>query len=433
MEEKSKTVYVAMCGDIIHYGHINIINEAAKLGKVIVGLHTDEVVASLMRLPVLNYEERKQVIENIKGVSEVTPQDSYDQTANLLKLKPDYVVHGTDWCQGPDKYLRDRAEATVKEWGGQLVDIPYTEGVDLDKLNELILSMGTTDVRRAALKKMLRIRKHLTAMEAHNGLTGLIVEKTAVQKNGQSKEFDIMWISSLCDSTSKGKPDIELVDVTSRLNTINEIMEVTTKPIIVDGDTGGKIEHFTYTVKSLERVGVSAIIIEDKVGLKKNSLFGTEAKQMQDTIEGFCEKIRAGKAAQVTSDFMIVARIESLILNMGMEDALERAKAYIQAGADGIMIHSIDKSGEEIFEFCRQFNQFETRVPLVVVPTAYNQIPEQQLYDAGVNIVIYANHLIRSSYKAMKACAETILNHERSYECNDMCLSIKEILTLIDA
>ncbi len=429
---ETKTVYVAMCGDIIHYGHINIINQAAKLGKVIVGLHTDEVVASLMRLPVLTYEERKQVIENIKGVSEVIPQTTYDQVPNLRKLKPDFVVHGTDWCQGPDKYLRDRAEEAVKEWGGKIVDIPYTEGVSLDKLNDLILRMGTTDVRRAALRRMLAIRKHLTVLEAHNGLTGLIVEKTRIQKEGHSREFDAMWISSLCDSTAKGKPDIELVDVTSRLNTINEIMEVTTKPIIVDGDTGGKIEHFTYTVKSLERVGVSAIIIEDKVGLKKNSLFGTTAKQTQDSIEGFCEKIRAGKAAQVTEDFMIFARIESLILKQGMEDALARAKAYIAAGADGIMIHSIDKTGEEIFEFCHQYNQFPNRVPLVVVPTAYNQIYEQQLFDAGINIVIHANHLIRSGYKAMQACAVNILEHERSYDCNDMCLSIKEILTLID-
>ena len=353
---KKNTVYVAMCGDIIHYGHINIINQAAKLGEVIVGLHTDKVVASLMRLPVLTYDERKKVIENIKGVSKVIPQDTYDQVPNLVKIKPDYVVHGTDWCQGPDKYLRDRAEEAVKAWGGTIVDIPYTEGVSLDKLNDLILRMGTTDVRRAALRRMLAIRKHLTVLEAHNGLTGLIVEKTNIQKEGHKREFDAMWISSLCDSTAKGKPDIELVDVTSRLNTINEIMEVTTKPIIVDGDTGGKIEHFTYTVKSLERVGVSAIIIEDKVGLKKNSLFGTKAKQTQDTIEGFCEKIRAGKASQMTKDFMIIARIESLILNQGMEDALNRAKAYIEAGADGIMIHSIDKTGEEIFEFCREFN-----------------------------------------------------------------------------
>ena len=427
-----KLVYVAMCGDIIHYGHINIIEQASKLGEVVVGLHTDRLISSVMRLPILNYEERKRVIENIKGVSRIIPQDTLDQVPNIEQLKPDYVVHGTDWCTGPDKYLRDKVEEKVKEWGGVIIDIPYTEGVSLDKLNDLIVHLGTTDVRRGALRRMLSIHKHVRVLEAHNGLTGLIVEKTKVNKNGKEVEFDAMWMSSLCDSTAKGKPDIELVDVTSRLNTINEIMEVTTKPMIVDGDTGGKIEHFTYTVKSLERVGVSAIVIEDKVGLKKNSLFGTGASQTQDSIESFCEKIRAGKEAQVTNDFMIFARIESLILKQGMEDALKRAKAYIEAGADGIMIHSIDKTGEEIFEFCKQYNKFENRKPLMVVPTAYNSIYEQDLYDAGVNIVIHANHLVRSAYKAMSTCAKTILEHERSKECDDMCLSIKEILTLVD-
>lgn len=428
----NKLVYVAMCGDIIHYGHVNIINKAAKLGEVVVGLHSDEVVSSLMRLPILSYEERKRVIENIKGVSRVIPQETLDQVPNLRLIKPDYVVHGTDWCQGPDKYLRDRVVEAVKEWNGQVVDIPYTEGVSLDKLNDLIVHLGTTDVRRGALRKLLAVHKHVRVLEAHNGLTGLIVEKTKMNENGKVKEFDAMWVSSLCDSTAKGKPDIELVDVTSRLNTINEIMEVTTKPIIVDGDTGGRIEHFTYTVKSLERVGVSAIIIEDKVGLKKNSLFGTGAQQTQDTIEGFCEKIRAGKRAQVSSDFMIFARIESLILKQGMDDAIARAKAYIEAGADGIMIHSIDKSGQEIFDFLKIYNQFENRRPLAVVPTAYNSIYEQDLYDAGVNIIIHANHLLRSGYKAMSQCALNILQNERSKDCDDMCLSINEILTLID-
>lgn len=421
-----------MCGDIIHFGHINIIEAAAKLGEVTVGLWSDEVVASVMRLPVLSYEERKRVIENIKGVTAVVMQNSKDQSENIKALKPDYVVHGSDWCSGPDAVFRNYAEQALNEYGGQIIDVPYTEGVSLDKLNELILSLGTTDVRRSSLKRFLNAGRKLRVMEAHSGLTGLIVEKSQVVKDGKIHQFDAIWESSLCDSTSKGKPDIEVVDVTSRLNTINEIMEVTTKPVIVDGDTGGKIEHFTYTVKSLERVGVSAVIIEDKVGLKKNSLFGTGAQQTQDSIENFCDKIRAGKAAQATSDFMIFARIESLILNQGMEDALTRAQAYIAAGADGIMIHSIDKTGEEFFTFAKAYNQFEHRKPLVIVPTAYNTIYEQDMFEAGADIIIHANHLIRSGYKAMDACAKTILNSERSFEANDICLSIKDILTLID-
>ncbi len=428
-----KTVYVAMSGDLIHHGHINIVNHAAQYGKVMIGLHTDEAVASYWRVPFLSYNERKKIIENIKGVDSIVPQDTFDQLPNLKKYKPDYVIHGDDWKEGPHKLQREKVINILQEWGGELIELPYTKGINLDKIQDLVHGLGTTtDMRRAALRKALNIKKHLRVLEAHNGLTGLIVEKTYVENDNGITQYDAMWISSLCDSTAKGKPDIELVDLTSRINTINEILEVTTKPIILDGDTGGKIEHFIYTVRTLERIGVSAIIIEDKIGLKKNSLFGTEAGQKQDSIEDFCKKISVGKKAQVSKDFMIIARIESLILNCGMKDALDRANAYIEAGADAIMIHSIDKSGDEIFDFCNYYNQFEKRVPLVVVPTAYNQIYETQLFDAGVNIIIHANHLIRSAYKAMSDTALTILENGRSYEVNDKCLSIKEILTLID-
>lgn len=426
-------VYLAMSGDIIHHGHINIINEASKLGKVIVGLHTDEVIASYWRIPILDYNQRKCIVQNIKGVYDVIEQDTLNQVPNILKIKPNYIIHGDDWVKGSQRELRDEVIAVLNQWNGQLIEVKYTEGISLDRLDEALNTLGTTsDMRRKKLRKLINIKKHLRVLEAHNGLTGLIVEKTKKLENGNLKEFDAMWISSLCDSTSKGKPDIELVDVTSRLNTINEILEVTTKPIIVDGDTGGKIEHFIYTVRSLERVGVSAIIIEDKIGLKKNSLFGTEVEQTQDSYDNFCKKIKAGKESQITEEFMIIARIESLILKQGMEDALNRAKAYINAGADGIMIHSIDKSGDEILEFCKHYSNFSNKVPLVVVPTSYNQIYEKQLYDVGVNIVIYANHLIRSGYLAMLNTANTILEKGRSFECDKDCISIKEVLTLID-
>ncbi len=426
-------VYVAMSGDLIHHGHMNIIQKASELGDVIIGLHTDEAVASYWRVPFLSYEERKSIIENIKGVSEVVPQEVFDQVPNLLKYKPRYVVHGDDWKEGPHKAQRERVIEILKDWGGELIEIPYTKGVSLDKVQDLVHGLGTTtDMRRAALRKTIHVKKHIRVLEAHNGLTGLIVEKSKIENENGITQFDAMWVSSLCDSTAKGKPDIELVDLTSRINTINEILEVTTKPIILDGDTGGKIEHFIYTVRTLERIGVSAIIIEDKIGLKKNSLFGTGAGQHQDTIEGFCNKIRAGKNSQVTKDFMIIARIESLILGQGMEDALKRANAYIEAGADAIMIHSIDKTGAEIFEFCKKYNEFQNRMPLVVVPTAYNQIYEKDLFEAGVNVIIHANHLIRSAYQAMNKTAYTILENGRSLETNDQCLSIKEILTLID-
>jgi len=427
-----KTVYVAMSADIIHQGHLKVINEARNLGDVIVGLHTDDVIRGYWRNPIMKYEERKEVVSNIKGVISVVPQDSLDQVPNLIEIKPDYVVHGDDWLEGSQKELRERVIDSMKEWGGELVEVPYTHGVSISKLDEELMQIGITpQMRMKSLKELIYAKKPVRILEAHNGLTGLIVEKTKVEKDGKIKEFDGMWISSLCDSTAKGKPDIELVDLTSRLNTINDILEVTRKPIIVDGDTGGQIEHFVYTVKTLERLGVSAIIIEDKTGLKKNSLFGTDVTQTQDTIEHFSDKIRAGREARATSDFMIISRIESLIAGAGMDDAITRAKAYIEAGADGIMIHSKEKDGKEIVEFCRRYNEFENRVPLIVVPTSYNFMKEDELVELGINVIIYANHLIRSAYPAMVNTAKSILENERSKEASINCMPIKEILTLI--
>jgi phosphoenolpyruvate phosphomutase len=427
-----KKVYVAMSADIIHQGHLNVLNKARKLGDIIVGLHTDDVIRGYWRNPVMKYEERKEVVSNIKGVELVIPQDSLDQVENLKKFKPDYVLHGDDWKEGAQKELREKVISAIKEWGGELVEVPYTKGVSISKLDEELAQIGITpQMRMKSLKELIYSKKPVRILEAHNGLTGLIVEKTKVEKEGKIKEFDGMWISSLCDSTAKGKPDIELVDLTSRLNTINDILEVTTKPIIVDGDTGGQIEHFVYTVKTLERLGVSAIIIEDKTGLKKNSLFGTDVIQTQDTIEHFRDKIRAGREARVTSDFMIISRIESLIAGAGMDDAINRAKAYIEAGTDGIMIHSKEKDGQEIVEFCRRYNEFENRVPLIVVPTSYNFMKEEELVDLGINVIIYANHLIRSAYPAMVNTAKSILENGRSKEASTNCMPIKEILTLI--
>lgn len=427
-----KMVYVAMSADIIHRGHLNVLNKARKLGDVIVGLHTDDVIRGYWRNPIMKYEERKEVVSNIKGVVSVIPQDSLNQVENLRKIKPEYVLHGDDWKEGIQKELRENVIEVLKEWGGELVEVPYTQGVSISKLDEELAQIGITpEMRMKSFKELIYSKKPVRILEAHNGLTGLIVEKTKVEKNGKIKEFDGMWVSSLCDSTAKGKPDIELVDLTSRLNTINDILEVTTKPIIVDGDTGGQIEHFIYTVKTLERLGVSAIIIEDKTGLKKNSLFGTEVMQTQDSIEHFCHKIRAGREARVTTDFMIISRIESLIAKAGMEDAINRAKAYIDAGTDGIMIHSKEKDGKEIIEFCRTYSQFENKVPLILVPTSYNYMREEELVELGVSVIIHANHLIRSAYPAMVNTAKSILENGRSKEASENCMPIKEILNLI--
>jgi len=427
-----KKVYVGMSADLIHPGHLNIINEAKKYGSVMIGLLTDRAIASYKRLPFLDYSQRKMIVQEIKGVDVVVPQDALDYTENLRKYKPDYVVHGDDWKTGIQKNTRDKVINVLKEWNGILVEVPYTKGISSTKLNETIKEIGTTpEIRMKQFRRLIESKPIVRAIEAHNGLTGLIVENTFVEIKGVRKEFDAMWSSSLTDSTSKGKPDIEAVDITSRLQDLNNILEVTTKPIIFDGDTGGKTEHFVFTVRTLERHGISAIIIEDKVGLKKNSLFGTDVEQTQESIENFSYKISMGKKAQITDDFMIIARIESLILKKGLKDAVERAEAYIAAGADGIMIHSKENIPDEILEFCKEYDKFKLKVPLVAVPTTYNQINEEELIKTGVNIVIYANHLLRSAYPAMVEVAQSILTHGRSLEVNEKCMPIKEILTLI--
>lgn len=427
-----KKVYVGMSADLIHPGHLNVIMEASKLGEVTVGLLTDQAIASYKRLPYLEFEQRKQILENIKGVYNVVPQDTLDYTSNLLAIKPDYVVHGDDWKEGIQSNTRSKVIDTIKQWGGELVEVPYTSGISSTKINESLKEVGTTpDIRRKRLRRLINSKKIVRIIEAHSGLSGLIVEHTKVEVAGEIREFDGMWASSLTDSTSKGKPDIEAVDITARVSNINDLVEVTTKPIIFDGDTGGKIEHFVFTVRTLERLGVSAIIIEDKVGLKKNSLFGTEVEQQQDTIEGFCEKILAGKSAQVTDEFMIVARIESLILQQGMEDALNRAKAYTNVGVDAIMIHSKESKPDEILEFCKKYNEFERTVPIVVVPSSFDTIYEDELAQAGVKVVIYANQLLRSAYPSMLNTAKLILENQRAYEARPNLMSIKEILTLI--
>ena len=431
-KDNQDLVYVALSADILHHGHINIFSTAAKFGKVVVGLMTDEAIAQYTRLPLLNYDQRKLIVENIKGVTRVIPQDSPSYRENLIKVKPRYVIHGDDWKSGHLESIRAEVIETLRQWGGELIDVPYTSDINSTSLSKAIRRAGTTpDIRLRSLKRLLALKPYLRFLDIHNGLSALIVERMSIGVEASTREFDGMWASSLTDSTAKGKPDIEAVDVSSRINTLDGILEVTTKPIIYDGDTGGLKEHFQYTVRTLERLGVSAVIIEDKIGLKKNSLFGSDANQTQDTVDNFCEKIRAGKRAQFTDDFMIIARIESLILEKGLEDALTRAAEYIAAGADGIMIHSRSQDGEEIFEFCDRYNTFIDRKPLVVVPTSFNSIYESKLSEKGVNVIIYANHLLRSAYPAMLKTAESILENQRSLEADKDMISIKEILNLV--
>ena len=428
-----KKVYTCFCTDVIHDGHLNILNEAKKYGRVIVGCLSDKALIRYNRFPTVSQEERVKLYRSLEGVDEVVIQEDMLYDDVLMLIQPDIVIHGDNWKEGPEKAIRDHVEKIVKGYGGELIDIPYTYNEKVKKLDlQLKEKLSMPEYRRKRLRQLIEMTPVVKTMEAHSGLTGLIVEKTVVEHEGKLDQFDAMWVSSLCDSTAKGKPDIELVDMTSRFRTIDDIMEVTTKPIIFDGDTGGLTEHFVYTVRSLERMGVSAVIIEDKTGLKKNSLFGTEVEQTQASIEDFSEKIAAGKKAQLTDDFMIIARIESLILERGMEDALERAAAFVKAGADGIMIHSRRKDPAEILEFCDKFRETDKKTPIVVVPSSFNTITEAELAEHGVNIVIYANQLTRSAFPAMKKTAEDILKYHRAKEVDDRLMPIKDIITLID-
>lgn len=428
-----KKVYIGMSADLIHPGHLNVIARGRELGEVIVGLLTDQAIATYKRVPYLTFEQRKIIVENISGVSNVVAQETLDYSVNLRRFKPDYVVHGDDWKTGVQQATRAKVIETLKEWGGELVEVPYTEGISSSGIQKTMKEIGVTPGNRLIrLKRILAVKPCLRALEAHNGLSGLIVENTSViDSNNKYQEFDAIWISSLTDSVAKGKPDIEAVDITSRLHTLHDILEVTTRPVIFDGDTGGKIEHFGYTVRTLERLGVSAIIIEDKTGLKKNSLLESTSQHEQDSIDAFCDKIKVGQRHRITEDFMIIARIESLILGKSMEDALDRAKAYISAGVDGIMIHSKSADPMEVLQFAEKYKSLENRVPLVAVPTTYNSIHFEELSVAGFNIVVYANHLLRSAYPAMMSTARSILENKRSLEAESNLEPVSGLLTLI--
>jgi phosphoenolpyruvate mutase len=432
MKNNKKTIYVGMSADLIHPGHLNILFEASKYGDVIVGLLTDEAIASYKRLPFMDYGQREIVIKSIKYVHSVVPQCTLDYVNNLEKYKPDFVMHGDDWASGIQKKTRERVIESLKRWGGKLIEIPYTKNISSTKLNSALKEIGTTpELRLKSLKRLLNAKSILKFMEIHNGLSSLIVENTKINIDGKVEEFDGMWGSSLTDSTSRGMPDNEAVDFSSRIQMINDALRITTKPIIFDADTGGIKEHFGLVVRNLERLGVSAVIIEDKTGLKQNSLFGNDVVQYQENPEIFSEKIKYAKNCQITEDFMIFARIESLILDKPMEDALDRADIYIDAGADGIMIHSRKNDPGEILEFSKIFKKQYPSKNLIVIPTSFNEIYDFELQNAGVNIIIYANQLIRASYPAMISVAESILKNGRSKEVEKNLMSVKEVLKFI--
>jgi len=427
-----KKVYVSMIADLLHAGHINILKEASSYGEVTVGLLTSVAINELNDTAYLKYQQRSDVVSSLSMVENVIPQEDASYKKNLLKTKPDYVVHGDDWQEGKQSKYRQEVIDLLAEWGGELIEVEYSSEISDKNLKNQLMKLGVTTVHRLGrLRSLIKNKPIVRILEAHNALSALIAENTVVERNGESVSFDGVWSSSLTDSTAKGKPDIEAIDMTSRINAVNDVFEVTTKPMIFDADTGGKTEHFEFTVKSLERTGVSAVVIEDKTGLKKNSLFGNDVAQTQDSVENFSDKISRGKAAQVGDDFMIVARIESLILEAGMEDALMRAEAYINAGADAIMIHSRHKDPAEIMEFMQKFRATNDKTPVVVVPTSFNGVTVEEFAEMGVNVVVTANHMLRAAYPAMLKVANSVLENGRSLEAEPDCMSIKEILEFI--
>ena len=430
--KKSPKVYVGMSIDILHHGHINILEKASEFGKVIVGLLSDKAISTSKRMPLLTFEQRKKIVANLKNVSEIVIQDEWDYSKNLIKYRPDFMIHGDDWLSGPLAPFRELAIKALNTYGGKLIEIPYTKGISSTKLIENFKEVGTTpDMRRSSLKRLIAAKDIVRIIESHSPLSALIGEKVNVHVENKFREFDGFWSSSLTDSTQMGKPDIEALDISKRLENINNIFDVTTKPLIMDADTGGKVEHFNLNIRSIERLGISAVIIEDKKGLKKNSLLGNDVQQIQENIDLFSEKIFSAKKNVVSEDFMIIARVESLILDKGVNDALKRSFAYVESGADGIMIHSRKKSPYEVFNFSLEFRKVFPYIPLVVVPTSFNKVTEEEFIKNGFNIVIYANHLLRAAYPSMKKVAEKILIDSCAFGVDKDIISISEILDLI--
>ena len=430
--KKSKTVYIGLSADSIHHGHMNLLNKGRELGDIVIGLFTDKAISKFKRLPYLNFEQRKKILLNFKGVKKVIAQDTQDYSVNLKKIKPNYMVHGDDWKTGSMSTIRKNCLKALRTFGGKLVEIPYTKGITSAAFTQHLNSISTTpDVRRGLMRRLLDAKNFLRIIETHNPISAIIAENLAYEKKNDKISFDGFWSSSLTDSTALGKPDNESLSNSERLKNIDQIFDVTTKPMIFDGDTGGQVDHLDMKIKSMERLGISAVIFEDKTGLKQNSLFQNTSNQKQEDKQKFAEKISIAKRAKRSEDFMVIARIESFILGKGLNDALSRANTYIDAGADGIMIHSKSKTPKEVFDFSKKFKKNFPNIPLVCVPSTYNKVREKDLINHKFNVVIYANHMLRASYPAMRKVALEILKNESSFEANKYLFPIKEILHLI--
>jgi len=430
--KNDKKVYVGLSADILHEGHINILKTASLYGNVIVGLLTDEAIASYKKIPYLDFKKRKVVVENIKYVTKVIPQYTLDYVENLNLIKPNYVVHGDDWKNGVQKKTRDRVVKTLKKWSGKLIEPKYTKNISSTEIkNKISNILSSPENRISRLKRLINSKNIVRILESHNSLTGLIIENISVTKKNKITEYDGMWSSSLTDSATKGMPDNSSVDFSTRLSSLNSMMEVTSKLLVFDADNGGQLEHLPFLVRSLERLGASAIIMEDKIGLKKNSLFKNQSDTKQDKPLLFAKKIKQVCRSRKNKDFMVIARIESFIVGKGLKDALKRAEIYSKAGADAILIHSKEKTPKEIFSFAEEFKKSKNFIPLVSVPSTYSKVYENELVKNGFKLVIYANQLLRAAYPAMQYTARKILEKGRAFEAEKKIIPIKEIINLI--
>ena len=427
----NKIVYVPLAVDILHSGHLNIINRAKKYGKVVIGLLSDNAMAEYKNIPSLEYEERYKIVKNLKNVHKIIKQDTWDYSKVLNSLKPDYFVHGDDWKKGIQKKTRQKVIRLLKKNKGKLIESPYTKNISSSSIKSDLINHLTPTSRVPILKRLIDNKKIVRILESHSPLSGLIAENVKFQRGNKTEQFDGMWSSSLTDSSLKGKPDNQSLDFSSRFNGLGDLFDVTTKPLIFDADNGGRLEHLPFTVRTLERLGVSAIMIEDKIGLKKNSLFRDQSGAKQDSIKDFCKKIDLIKKTRNSKDFLIGARIESFILGKGLQDGLKRAKAYSAAGADLILIHSKENTPKEIFSFSKVFRKTRYFKPLVSVPSTYSRTTESMLIKNGFKIVIYANQMLRASYPAMENVAKTILKNQRSFELEKKISSVKEVINLI--
>lgn len=431
MKNNKKIVYVPLAVDILHSGHLNIINTAKKYGKVVIGLLSDSAISEYKDLPALNYQERQKIVKNLKNVSKIIKQDTWDYSNVINSLKPNYFVHGDDWKKGVQKNTRKKVIKLMRKIKGKLIEIPYTKSISSSYIRSNLVENLPPISRTSILKRLIKNKKIVRIIESHSPLSGLIVENLKIELKNKTEQFDAMWSSSLTDSSIKGKPDNQSLDLSSRLNSLGDIMDVTSKPLIFDADNGGRLEHLPFTVRTLERLGVSSIMIEDKIGLKKNSLFSDQSDAKQDSIKDFCKKIDLVRKTRKSKDFLIGARIESFILGKGLKDGLKRAEAYSKAGADLILIHSKEKTPKEIFSFSKIFIKSKYYKPLVAVPSTYSKTSEKQLIQNGFKIVIYANQMLRAAYPAMQTAAKTILKNQRAFELDKKISSVKEVINLI--